>query len=84
MTGSWDTTARMWDAETGRQVTVLAGHGNPVLRASFSPDGKRVVTASTDRTARIWDVETSASIAILKEHGDGCAAPCSVLMAIVC
>src|SRR5204863_6934446 len=31
-------------------------HTGPVLSASFSQDGKWVVTASADHTARIWDV----------------------------
>jgi WD domain, G-beta repeat len=35
---------------------VLKGHTGPVLTATFSPDGKRVVTASGDNTARLWDV----------------------------
>ena len=30
--------------------------------ASFSPDGKRIVTASLDKTARIWDAATGKPI----------------------
>ena len=30
-------------------------HGRRVNSASFSPDGRRVVTASQDGTARVWD-----------------------------
>jgi WD40 repeat protein len=33
---------------------VLNGHTGSVWSATFSPDGRRVVTASTDNTARIW------------------------------
>jgi hypothetical protein len=31
-------------------------HDGRVLSASFSPDGKRVITASDDNTARVWEV----------------------------
>jgi hypothetical protein len=44
-------TARMSDAETGREIAVLTGHKGIVWGAGFSPDGTRVVTASYDRTA---------------------------------
>jgi len=32
------------------------------VSASFSPDGKRILTASTDKTARLWDAETGLPI----------------------
>ena len=57
VTASLDKTARIWDAESGKEIAVLKGHyGDRVLSAAFSGDGKRVVTASLDKTARIWDV----------------------------
>lgn len=47
---------RVWEATTGRLVATLAGHTGAVNTASFSPDGRLIVTASTDRTARLWPV----------------------------
>ncbi len=53
-----DTTAVVWDAETGSYVLTLKGHASGVLCASFSPDGQRIVTGSADRTAKVWDART--------------------------
>ena len=39
---------------TARTLLMLAGHDGAVDDASFSPDGKRIVTASGE-TARIWN-----------------------------
>jgi hypothetical protein len=66
VTASDDKTARIWDAESGKEVAVLKGHPLPVHIAAFSGDGKRVVTASWD--ARIWDAESGKGIAVLKGH----------------
>ncbi|HEY9674743.1 MAG TPA: CHAT domain-containing protein [Waterburya sp.] len=37
------------------QKVQLTGHQGSVNSASFSPDGKLIVTAGTDGTARVWD-----------------------------
>ena len=50
VTASWDETARIWDAATGKEITVLRGHESEVTSAAFSPDGARIVTASWDTT----------------------------------
>ena len=70
VTASDDNTARIWDAESGKEIAVLKGHTGSVLSAAFSGDGKRVVTASDDNTARIWDAESGKEIAVLKGHTD--------------
>jgi len=68
LTASWDGTARVWDAETGRPIAVLQEHGG-LVSAAFSPDGRRVVTGSWgDETARIWDAETGRLIVALEAH----------------
>ena len=46
VTASWDKTARIWDAATGKEIAVLRGHEGAVCSAAFSPDGSRIVTAS--------------------------------------
>jgi WD40 repeat protein len=68
VTASGDNTARLWDAESGKEIAVLKGHTSLLWSAAFSPDGKRVVTASDDATARLWDVESGSEIAVLKGH----------------
>jgi hypothetical protein len=55
VTGSFDGTARLWDAQNGSELAVLRGHTNRLWYAAFSPDGTRVVTASRDATARLCD-----------------------------
>lgn len=45
VTTSEDGDARIWDAESGEPLHVLRGHFGTVNDASFSPDGRWVVTA---------------------------------------
>jgi hypothetical protein len=68
VTASADSTARIWDADSGKEIAPLKGHTGWVRSAGFSPDGKRVVTASADSTARIWDADSGKEIAPLKGH----------------
>jgi WD40 repeat protein len=56
VTASDDGTARLWDAETGKELATLAGHETSVTSATFNPDGRRVVTASNDKTSGLWEV----------------------------
>jgi WD40 repeat protein len=52
LTCSADKTARIWDADTGKQLHVLGGHEDRVVYACWSPDGSRVLTVTSKRTIR--------------------------------
>ena len=70
MTGSWDKTARLWDAASGKPVGELMKHEGMVFSAEFSPNGQRVVTASADKTARLWDAASGKPVGELMKHED--------------
>ncbi len=56
ITGSWDTTAKLWDISPARAVRKLPlEHTGPINAALFSPNGEELLTVSDDGTAIIWD-----------------------------
>jgi WD40 repeat protein len=54
-TASSDTTARVWDIETGKEILQLRGHTQGISDVVFSPDGKLIATCAPDNTASLWD-----------------------------
>ncbi len=44
------------------------GHRWWVLSATFSPDGKQVITTGADYTARLWNAETGEELQVLTGH----------------
>lgn len=50
--------------------STLEGHTASLTTASFSPDGKRILTTAIDGTARIWDYEGETAPIVLSEHAD--------------
>ncbi len=61
-------TARVLDAETGRALTVVREHDGLVFSASFSPDGRELVTGGQDLTARVFALPGGRPIAVLRGH----------------
>jgi len=75
VTGSWDSSARIWNAATGADELKLAGddgHTAFVNSAVFSPDadGQWVLTSSDDGTAKLWNSKTGKVVKTLTGHAD--------------
>lgn len=57
VTGSFDKTAKIWDANCGEMMHTLKGHNMEIVCLGFDPHGLLVATGSMDHTAKLWDVE---------------------------
>jgi WD40 repeat protein len=57
-TGSWDRTARLWDANTGAPLASYT-HDQPLVRSAFSPDGLALITVS--ETAQVRHIPLDAA-----------------------
>jgi WD40 repeat protein len=68
VTASWDRTAKLWDANSGKLIASFA-HQGTVLSAVFSADGARILTASADRTAKLWDASSGKLISTFDHQG---------------
>jgi hypothetical protein len=67
-TASRDTTARLWDAQTGRELHVLIAHSNVMRALAFSPDGTKLVTVAAEPVAHVWDTATGRQLFALKDQ----------------
>jgi WD40 repeat protein len=66
VSGSHDTTLKVWDLERGRELRKLEGHSHWVNTVAVSPDGRRAVSGSVDQTLRVWDLETGHELRVLE------------------
>jgi small GTP-binding protein len=64
---SWDTTIRLWDANSGKALQVLEGHSGRVYWVEFSAEGSWLASKSSDNTIRLWRCNTWACVAVLNE-----------------
>lgn len=53
---------RIWNAQTGKEVSRLGGHTDLIYDAQFFPDDTRVATIGLDSTVRIWDSTTGKEL----------------------
>jgi WD40 repeat protein/serine/threonine protein kinase len=68
--------ARVWEAVTGQPVTPLIHHEGVVQRASFSPDGRFLLTTCVSGTAdryqvRVWDAASGQPVTPPLVHPQG-------------
>jgi len=68
--GEYDNWARVWEADTGRELLKL-GHAGWVNQVAWSPDGKRLATASEAQRVTVWDATTGKETLSLRGHRGG-------------
>lgn len=55
LSGSWDSTLRLWDLTTGTTTRRFVGHTKDVLSVAFSADNRQIVSAARDHTIKLWN-----------------------------
>lgn len=58
----------IYDANTYKELMMLAGHTDSVLSLAFSPNGKFLVSGGSDKTVRLWEAETGKLRRVREEH----------------
>ena len=60
ISGSTDSSARLWDVRTGECISVMAsilGHKDAILSVDLHYTKKKIITAGIDCTIKEWDIE---------------------------
>jgi YD repeat-containing protein len=70
---AWDDAARrvaVFDATSGKQSAICAGHRDVIWTLTFSPDGSRLASGAggDDPTLRLWDAATGTPLATCRGH----------------
>jgi len=68
VSGSADTTVKVWDVESGKQIFNYQGNSEDSKSVAFSPDGKRVLTASLDNTSKEFTIDYDSLLQVAQEY----------------
>lgn len=71
LSGSWDTTLRLWEINSGKCTRRFIGHTKDVLSVAFSSDNRQIVSGSRDRTIKLWNTLGECKYTIVEDcHSD--------------
>jgi WD40 repeat protein len=54
VSGSGDSTIKVWNLSSGKEVRTLTGHTGYVWSVALSADGQTLVSGSDDKTIKVW------------------------------
>jgi eukaryotic-like serine/threonine-protein kinase len=66
--GGADGAVRIWEADSGKLLHHLRGHGNAVSGVAFSADGRLLASSSWDKTVKVWDAASGNLLHTLTGH----------------
>jgi hypothetical protein len=70
VSGSADSTVRLWDIRTGKELRRFDCHSGPVWTVAYAPDGRRVLSGGFDHTIRLWDLASGREVRRFQGHAD--------------
>lgn len=68
ISGSYDSTIRLWNLHTKTCFGVYKGHFCPILCVKFSPITHYFASGACDKTARLWSINTAGALRIFVGH----------------
>ncbi|KAI5460466.1 WD40-repeat-containing domain protein [Mariannaea sp. PMI_226] len=68
VSGSYDSTVRVWRISTGESLHVLHGHSQKVYSVVLDHERNRCISGSMDSLVKIWDLATGACLYTLEGH----------------
>jgi WD40 repeat protein len=51
-----DTDVKVWNSETGKNVSSLKGHSGSIYSIKMTADGAYAMSVGTDKYIRLWDI----------------------------
>ena len=68
VSGSWESTIKLWDIKSGEEIRTFKGHSNSVFSVAITPDGKYIVSGGEDGTIKLWDIKSGEEIRVFEGH----------------
>jgi len=69
LSGSLDSTLRLWDLDSGACISTLRGHGDAITSIAVDWPSRRVLSGSHDCRLKLWDLDHGICVMTLRSLG---------------